>query len=164
MVDLQGVVQGICPITSPASGAVVGPIQSANVIVQQVEERLQLPANCWPAVILTNQGMTEEENEAGSTFEDDAVIYPVAVVVVDRHRPNYQAARADYLYFRRTIQNKLRGLVNPPLLLNTPEVSDIRLENLQAIPAEIAELDTPAMGFVARCFAWEARTRGGDGA
>lgn len=163
MQDLQGVIQSLCPITSPAANAVTGPIKATNVYVQQVEERLQLASDPWPAVILTNQGTTEEEGE-WSNFGEDAVVYPVAVVVVDRARPNFQAARPDYLYYRNTIQRKLRGLVNPPVLQNTPEVCLIQLQNLEAIPASVAGEDLYAMGFVARCFAWEERLRGGNGA
>lgn len=163
MTDLQSVVQSLCPIVSAGPG-VVSPISAGNVIVQQVEDRLQLPANPWPALILSCQGIAEDDDDGQSDFENDAVVYPIHCFLLNPvPSTNFQLARQDLLFFRQTIQAKLRGLVNYPLLAGTPEVCDIRLKNLDAVPASIAELQTLVSGFTVLAHAWIPRTRGGDG-
>lgn len=160
MLDIQGVIQSQCPLTPISSPAATGTLQSSFVLVQQVEEQLNVPN--FPACIVTNQDMEEEEGD-DSDFENDETVYPVAVVIVDSARGDFRGVQPDYLLWREILRRKFQGLVNPPVLQNTPEVSLISLVNLKAIPANIAAMQWYAMGFVVRCRAWQPRVRGGDG-
>jgi hypothetical protein len=150
--DLQALVQALNLTTTTGATGSVG----QNVLIQQLEDSLGVPT--WPAVIVTAQGLAEEEGD--SNFEDDVVIYPVLILVCDSARGNAQAARPDYLAWRRQIAATLRGLVNYPLLTSTPECHDVRVRDLPALPDSAAVKQYVVQGLVAECHTNELRIRG----
>ena len=152
LTDLQGLIQSL---DLSGSSGVIGDIGS-NVYVQLAEEELNV---LFPCVLVSSVGETEEEGE--SDLEDDVVIYPVRISILDQVAPNYQQRRPTYQDWRHQIARKLRGLVNYPLLDNVPELHDVRLRNLPTVDPRLPEHAFFQAGLVALCYTNETRTRSG---
>jgi len=128
-----------------------------NVIVQNLLEKLHVPS--WPAVLITAQALSEEEEDG--SFEEDYVVYPVMILICDVSRPQIQQCRADYLAWRHAIAQHLRGLVNYPLLPNCPEMQDVRVRNNPILPDSMAVKEYVQSGLIALCHTTEPRLRNG---
>lgn len=150
--DLQAVIQ---TLELSGSSGVIGDIGD-NVYVQLAEEELNV---LFPCVLVSTVGESEEEGE--SDLEDDVVVYPVRISILDQMAPNYQQRRATYQSWRHQIARKLRGLVNYPLLENVPELHDVRLRNLPTVDPRLPEQAFFQAGMVAMCFTNETRSRSG---
>lgn len=134
----------------------VAPSIGANVILQQLPEQLNISQ--FPCILVTHFGEQEEES-GDSDFEEDCVVYPVRLMVLDDASPYFQARRPDYLSWRHSIQSTLRGRVIYPLLASTPECFDIRVQNLPAVDPRLPESQWFRSGVIALCHTQEQRNR-----
>jgi hypothetical protein len=152
IVNLVSFIQGLNLQGTPGVTGNIG----SNVYAQWESEGLNIQL---PAVIVTTQGMTEEEGD--SSFEEDYVTYPILILVVDHAHPAFQEALADYLRWRHDIARNLRGLVAYPLLPDCPELHDVRLRNLPIADERIPYRQYVRSGFIALCHTNEPRLRNG---
>ena len=150
MVDLAAFITDLGLPTSPT----VAPV-APTVYTQMLPDETNI---VLPAILVTCEGISEEEGDR-SSFEQDHVIYPVAVAILDRVSVRYQEMRPIYLSWRRTMMRALRGLVNMPLLENTPEVTDIRLRPGVIFDPETREYQLLQSGFTVLCHSFEDRER-----
>ena len=150
--DLVSLIQGMGLL---GDSGVTGDI-GQNVYKQWESEGLNIQL---PAVIVTMQGMTEEEGD--SSFEEDYVTYPLLVIIVDHARPAFQAANDVYQRWRHDIMRTLRGLVAYPLFPNVPELHDVRMRPLPVADDRIPFRQYARTGFIALCHTNEPRLRNG---
>jgi len=153
--DLQALIQGMNLQSVSGKTGNIG----SNVVVQNLTEKLHVPK--WPAVLVTAKALAEEED--GGSFEEDYVVYPVLVLVCDIARPQIQSLRPDYLSWRHDIMQRLRGLVNYPLLPNCPETQVIEVRAAPVLPDDVEAKQYVQSGLTALCHTSEARRRGGRG-
>ena len=151
--DLQAQIQALDLTGSTGATGDIG----QNIFVQLLNETLNITT--WPAVLLSVEGEAEEEQNEAENFEEDCVTYPVKILLVDTMRPGYQKARDDYYSWRHAIAQALRGLVNYPLLTNTPECHVIYVRNLPIVTVELKRQQFVVCGVVALCHTNESRVR-----
>ncbi len=151
--DIALLIQALLNTSSLAGLAGTIPNVQA-VFTQMVDERLSMQ---FPAVLVSIEDEAEEEGD--SDFEEDGVIYPVKVVVLDAMTPFYQQRRPYYLLWRRNLAMMLRGRCEPPVLPNTPECFDIRIRNKAVIPGSTKGAQLVVSGFTALCHTVEVRER-----
>lgn len=158
MEDVQSLVIGLNLTGSSGATGSVG----QNVAVQWQEERLDLPA--YPAVVVSCQGEAEDVTTELSTSEYKGTTYPVRVLIVDQARTDFQAARLDYLAWRKSIRDALHEKGNvpvppatvPPLLPNSAECAYVRVRPLKT-SERAPKVPLVVSGAVAECFCTETR-------
>lgn len=128
-----------------------------NVYVQMLGEKVHPN---MPAVIITEQGLLEEEllAEVG-TFEEDWVMYPVLIAVCDKSKTNLHRAFPTYLSWRHDIAQKLRGLVYDLILPSCPELCTIYIREMPIFEPDAHELPQMVSAIVALCWTHETRLR-----
>ena len=155
MTDLQALIQGLISDGSlPASSPSV-PQGPQSVYVQMLPDESNI---VFPCMLITCEGAAEEESEY-STFEEDGVVYPVAVGICDRVSMRYQEARPVYQAWRRTIMRAIRGLVSAPILPTCTEAVDVRLRPKMIFDPKAREYQFLVSGFTALVYTVEPRLR-----
>jgi hypothetical protein len=155
LTDMVALVQGLnLQGSQDGNGNTITPNLGTNVFDQMTFDESNV---AWPACIVTYEDESEEEGE--STFESDVVIYPVRVLIADRVSERWQQSRPDYLRWRHSIAQTLRGLVDQPLLPNCPELFDVRLRNLKIFDPRTREYQFVVTGLIAQCYTAEPRQR-----
>ncbi len=151
LADLQVLIFGLDLIGSSATGSIAG-----NVYVRTLDRPQRMTMD-YPAILLATDGLEEEEGPGN--FEEDEVWYPIGIYVLNTAIGNPDQQRADYRAWRRTIARALRGLVNPPVLPNTPEVIVGKLKNLPVTQVKIPEKEWVVSSMVSLWQTFEARER-----
>ena len=159
MADVQALIAGLdLTASSGATGDVGG-----NVVVQWERERLNLAT--LPAAVVSCEGESEGVTNELSNSEQRGTTYPVRVEVVDQGRPDYQAARTDYLAWRHAIIKALHEKTNAhdppaasplPVLPNCPECAYTRARPARVAPDEAAQAQVVA-ALTVECYCVEAR-------
>ncbi len=144
MTDLQDLIVALGLEGTPGITGNVG--GKVYVKPRDVSQRLQMN---YPNVLLTAEGMAEEEGP-DTNFLEEGVIYPVLVAICDNPTTDREQSQRDYLRWRNTIARQLRGLINRPLLVNCRELLTVTIHNDRAIAERTAEKDVIVSSFVAR--------------
>lgn len=154
---LSGIAAVIAALDLQGDGELVGNV-GGNVLVQ-TEGTGQVVLTQFPAIVVTNEGQTEEEND-WSSFETDGVSYPALILLYDQTDViNPTLAAKTYRAWRKAIQSKLRGLVAYPILPGIDELITINLRNRASLSEGIPAPDRIVWATTAVCETSEQRER-----
>lgn len=139
-----------------AAGVDLRSLAADRVYVRTVPDVLAVEMPCvqiMPA--------NEPEQDGESDFENDGVIYPVAVTILDRRDEQDLEARAQWLGWRKALMRAFRRLTT------VPGVTEEECWNLVVVPRLLMEPTAPAWdevrtGFTVLCHTTEPRTRDED--
>lgn len=151
--NLQGAVDG-------QGHTIVGNIGS-RVFEQMLPDESNITLPC---LLATTADEPVEDDEEGSNFEADGVIYPVRILICDRVSARWQDARPTYQLWDFIITQTLEGLETGPFpfLPNTPECWKIRVRRLNVFDFKAPQYQFLVSGMVARCHTLTPRWRGGQ--
>ena len=119
----------------------------------------------FPNVLVTVEDEAEEDDDEAMNFEEEAVAYPIRILICDHNSERFQQARPTYQLWRYIIATTLRGLSSGgtlPFLPNTPEVWNIQTRRLKVFDAQRPHYQFMVSGLVALCQSTTPQWRGGQ--
>lgn len=120
----------------------------------------------FPNVLLTVEDVAEEDDDEAMNFEEEAVAYPIRILICDHNSERFQQARPTYERWRDILRYKLKGLYAggiDPILPNTPEVWQVKIrDNMKIFDAQRPHYQFMVSGFVALCRSTTPQWRGGQ--
>lgn len=162
MTDLQAIVAALNlqGAKDSAGNTIVGNV--GNNVVTQMDMESDVTNLLYPLVLLTNEDESEEDEDEAGSFEMDAVVYPVRVLIADRTSSRWQDAAPTYRLWRWTIAQVLLGLpTNPEFFPNTPECWDIKVKRMKVFDFQQPKYQSVVSGLIANCRTVTPRWRRG---
>lgn len=150
MGDLQTLIQALDLV---GVAGVVGDIGTSVYLATR--ETKQFLVKTMPRVLVTNQGLTEEE--LPPTFTNNFTKFPVLIAIQDQTLVNPESAGPTYRLWRQQIQIMLEGLCRQPILANSSEVYDVRIGYAPSLPAELPDREKTVGSLMAYCKATRQR-------